>query len=100
MASQPNSPLPLVARLLPRPFRERVVEPAYADLLLDQDRAHGGTAGRLAARGVFALECCRLGLPAWLWWRGRPTRFSQGMAAILALFALLIWIVATQLSYS
>jgi hypothetical protein len=90
--------LPWLARCLPRPFRERVVEPAYADLLLEEQNGVR-TADRLAARGVFLVECLRLGLPAWLWWRGRPTRLFRGVAAAVVLVVIAIWIVATRISY-
>lgn len=98
MADRPEPPaLPWTSRLLPRVFRERVIAPAYADLLLETGRRKG--LRRLVSRGTFVLECLRLGLPAWLWWQGRPTRLFGGIAAGLVIFAVLIWIVATNVSY-
>ena len=98
LADRTGTPvLPWTSRLLPRVFREQVIVPAYADLLLEEGRIRGFR--RLFSRGAFVVECLRLGLPAWLWWQGRPTRLFGGIAAGVVVFALLIWIVATNVSY-
>lgn len=99
MASRAPTSLPAVARLLPRVFRERVLEPAYADLLLEERVRRPGGGRHLASRCAFVAECLRLGLPAWLWWGGKPTRLSAGVAAGFVVFALLIWVVATNVRY-
>jgi hypothetical protein len=75
--------LRLFAHLLPRGFRERVFEPALADIRLNEA---DGTRRRWA-RAVLVVECLRLGIPQHLWRRGRPTRaaVALGVAAIIVL---------------
>ena len=79
------------ARVLPREFRERVFEPALADLQL------GEAAGtrRPWARTMLALECLRIGLPQYLWRRSRPTR----TAVALGVAAIVVTLVAVQRRY-
>ena len=78
------------ARLLPREFRERVFEPAWADLQLDERQP--AAAQRLSWVGslVLVAECVRLGLPQYLWRRGRPTRLAVGTLALLVVVSLLV----------
>lgn len=73
--------LQLVTRLLPREFRRRVFEPAFADLRIEEQRA-GRSRSPAAARLWLALDCFRLGLPLFVWQRRRPTRL--GLAIVLA----------------
>ncbi len=70
-----------LAHLLPSDFRERVFEPALSDLHLDE--AHSSTrAGRFLARALLVAECLRLGVPDYLWRRGRPTRLGTVLVGI------------------
>lgn len=84
------------ARILPREFRERVFEPAWADILLDEQeagvgRGGGGGSGTLRVRLLLVLECLRLGLSQLLWYRGRPTRLARrGAAALAVIVAILL----------
>jgi hypothetical protein len=71
----------VVARLLPREFRERVFEPALVDLQLEEtDPARGSS--RALARVVLVAECLRLGVPQYFWCRRRPTRLTMGLVAV------------------
>jgi len=74
-----------LSRVLPREFRERVFEPALADLRLDEAESRAGRWARLA----LAAECLRVGLPQYFWRRRRPTRITLalGLAAIVVAFA-------------
>ena len=65
------------ARALPKEFRERVFDPSLADIRLDELHAR-----RPLARAILVLECLRLGLPQYLWRRGRPT--AAGIAILIA----------------
>jgi hypothetical protein len=80
------------ARALPREFRDRVFEPALADLRLDE----AGGERRRWARVTLALECMRLGLPQYLWRRRRPTR----AAIALGVGAIVVTLVAVRLRYA
>ena len=84
--------LALLRRLLPREFRERVVEPAWADLALEEHASPPRRAAALAARAILVLECLRLALPAIIWNRGRLTRLSRAALVVMLLIvaALLI----------
>ena len=75
--------LRLIARALPQEFRERVFEPALDDIRLDE----AGGPPRRAARIVLLLECLRLGVPAYLWRRGRPTVAAVAIVVALAIGA-------------
>jgi hypothetical protein len=63
------------AHVLPREFRERVFEPALADIRLDEL-----TRRRPFARLILAAECLRLGLPQYVWARRRPTKLGITLA--------------------
>jgi hypothetical protein len=91
MADRPDRILRLVARVLPREFRERVVEPALADL-----RIAGTGAQNCLGTALFLGECLRIGLPQHFWRRGRPTRF--GVTVVCAL--VLIVFVTMRLRYA
>jgi hypothetical protein len=77
-------------RLLPADFRERVFEPALADLRLDEGEMDAGPARRVVARLVILAECFRLGLPQLVWRRGRPTRLGGALLAAVLVIALLV----------
>ncbi len=78
------------ARILPHEFRERVFEPAWADILLVEHEAGGEGRGAFRARCVLVLECLRLGLPQLVWHHGRPTRLARRGAVALAVIAALL----------
>jgi len=73
------------AHLLPREFRERVFEPALADIRLDEL-----TRRRPFARVILAVECLRLGLPQHVWVRRRPTRLGITVAVAVAVALLVV----------
>jgi hypothetical protein len=77
------------ARMLPHDFRERVFEPAYADLILDEQAGDHGQR-RWTVRVRLVAECVRVGIPLLVWRRGKPTRFAVTLLLIAALTALTI----------
>jgi len=78
------------ARILPREFRERVFEPAWADILLDEHSAGGGPAS-FRARFVLFLECLRLGIPQMVWQHGRLTLLARrGVVAAAVIVGLML----------
>jgi hypothetical protein len=79
----------LISHALPRELRERVFEPALADLRLRE--AEGSERlPRWLARLILLLECVRLSIPRAFWRRGRPTRLAIGLLVTLTLFRLLL----------
>jgi hypothetical protein len=77
-----------LARLLPREFRERVFDPALADLRVDAiGRTHREQA---SSRLRFAFECVRLGVRQHVWHRGRPTRLGNAIFLALLVSALVV----------
>ncbi len=93
-----SSLLDLVARLLPREFRERVFEPAVADFRLDL-AARPAPGRRLALELWIVAECLRLGLPQFAWRRGRPTRLAHGVM-VMALVLAVVWFAVMRASYA
>jgi hypothetical protein len=83
-ARGPGRGVHLLSRLLPREFRERVFEPALADLLLDEETTRRGRWPRL----LLVAECARIGLPQHLWRRRRPTRLGLALGLIALVVAL------------
>jgi hypothetical protein len=79
----------MISRILPRELRERVFEPALADLHVSE-AGSPPTPRRRLARLVLVLECTRLSIPRLLWRRRRPTRLAIGMLVMLMLFRLLV----------
>ena len=82
--------LGVFARVLPREFRERVFEPAVADLLLAEHAQALGKPARWRARAGLIAACLRIGLPRLIWSRGRPTRFAWIFLLAAAVTALAI----------
>jgi hypothetical protein len=79
----------VVARLLPREFRERVFEPALVDLQLEEaDPAR--RSNRALARVVLVGECLRLGVPQYFWYRHRPTRLTMGLVAVFVVAMIVV----------
>ena len=56
-------PLRVFLRLLPRGVRERIAEPALADLLLARRDAPRSALRTLTDYGIWAAECVRLAVP-------------------------------------
>jgi hypothetical protein len=79
-----------LSRALPKEFRERVFEPAFSDILLEDN------APRPFARAVLILECLRLGVPEHFWRKGRPTLGAVTLVVVLVLGAL----VSARLRYA
>jgi hypothetical protein len=77
-------------RLLPREFRERVLEPAIADLEHEERSSRLPRSRQWLALTVLTAECLRLGVPQFVWRRGRPTRLGLSVLAVILLLALLI----------
>ena len=86
MASDTDTLLRLGARLLPREFRERVLEPALADL----ERDERGAGGRRYTRLVLLAECLRIGLPEFVWRRGRLTRLGATLILLFGVAAVAV----------
>ena len=82
--------LGVFARVLPREFRERVFEPAVADLLLAEHAQAPGNPARWCARAGLVGACLSVGLPRLIWSRGRPTRFACVVLLATAVTALAI----------
>jgi hypothetical protein len=80
--------LKVLIRLLPKEFRERVLEPALADLRLDEHASPHTRGWHLIARGMLMIECVRLGVPQLVWRRGRPTRLGVIAVLVIALASL------------
>lgn len=76
--------------LLPADFRERVFEPALTDLWLDETGRDARPRERWVARFVIIAECLRLGLPQFVWRRGRPTRLGGALVAAMLVVSLLV----------
>ena len=78
--------------LLPREFGDRVLRPAWDDLRIEElsGRGPASPGGRLGRRLHLLLECLRLGLPQYVWLRGRPTRLAQLVGSALLVVALVL----------
>ncbi len=79
--------LRLIALVLPREFRERVFEPALADLLLAEQDVPASWRRAFLARIVLLVECLRIGLPRFVWERGRLTRLARAVLVVLLVIA-------------
>jgi hypothetical protein len=82
--------LRVLPRLLPPEFRERVLEPALADLEHEERSSHVRRSRQWLARTILIAECLRLGVPQFVWRRGRPTRFGLSVVAVILL---LVWLI-------
>ena len=83
-------PLQALLGLLPREFRERVVEPALVDLEHEERLSASPAYRQFLARTILIWECLRLGLPQVFWRRGRPTRVAISCLAVILFLVLLI----------
>ena len=72
------------ARLVPDSFRERVLEPAWADLQLDEARLRLRGARLHLAQIIVAAECFRIATQDALWRRGRATPLVTMLVVFLA----------------
>ena len=87
MADRPTGFWLRLARLLPVDVRERVFEPAYFDLVLDEFERGGGEAGAAAAdldrRVAFLLiDAAKIAFTRLFWRNGKTTLLSRGLAVI------------------
>ena len=101
MAS-PHVLIPAFSKVLPAEFRERVFEPAFADLVVAESDIQGKTQGpllRLANRVLFTVNCLRLGVPQIFWYRERPTRVAGRVAATLVVVVLVLFFLTTRITY-
>ncbi len=76
-----------LARFLPADVRERVFEPAYFDLVLDEFERGEGEGGAAAVdldrRVAFLLlDAARIAITGWFWRNGKTTLLSRGLAVI------------------
>ncbi len=74
-------------------------EPAYADLLLDdQEARHTGrrsTTPRFVAALVLAFESFRLGMPTYFWQDGRVTRFGKSTITVVVSSIIVVLVLTT-----
>ncbi len=87
MADRPAGFWLRLARFLPADVRERVFEPAYFDLVLDEFERVGGEAGAAAVdlnrRVAFLLvDVSRIALTGLFWRNGKTTLLSRGLAVM------------------
>ena len=85
-----NLILRALPRLLPQEFRERVLEPALADVEHEERSSRVRRSRRWLALTILIAECLRLGVPQFVWRRGRPTRLGLSVLAVILLLILLI----------
>ena len=79
------------ARLLPRDVRERVFEPAWNDIRLDDRQGAAASAWSAGvARVVLVAECLRLGLQHLFWRHGRPTPLLMNAVVIVGVVSLVL----------
>jgi hypothetical protein len=79
-----------LSRVLPPEFRDRVFEPALADLQLEERFSRVSQWARWAARAILVAESMRLGIPQLAWRRGRLTRLAAAVLVVLGVTALAI----------
>ncbi len=94
----------LFVRVLPREFRERVVEPAYNDLLVEELAVSRNGKNETApypiwSRVGFVLSCFRVGLPRFFWHAGRPTVLMSLIALTMLVAGLLVFVVGPMVVY-
>lgn len=92
--------LRLVARCLPREFRERVFEPAIGDYRLELASRRPGASRRLAGELWFVAECLRIGVPQFVWMRGRPTRAGRIAALAVIVVVGAVWLGVVRAGYT
>lgn len=91
----------VLLRFLPREFRDRVVEPAYNDLLAEElADLESFAAHRAWSRVRFSFSCLRVGVPQLFWNRGRPTLLASSLAFVFAGIGFLVWVVGVAASYA
>ena len=91
----------VLLRFLPREFRDRVVEPAYNDLLAEElADLESFVAHRAWSRVRFSFSCLRVGAPQLFWNRGRPTVLASSLAFVFAGIGILMWVVSVTASYA
>jgi hypothetical protein len=85
-----HSLLRAFGRLLPRQFRDRVFEPALADLELELRLSTTPRWKKSLAVAILIGESLRIGVPYFVWQRGRPTRFGAALLASILIATLLV----------
>ena len=82
-----------LARLLPRTFRDRVFEPAWADLVLAERGDHSARGPGTVAQLTLLATCWRILLVGIVWqqitWR-RPLRVARNAVLLLVVTAYVI----------
>ncbi len=89
--------------MLPSEFRERVFEPAFADLILEEAAVKQGNRRMFLGvfkRLLFLLNCFRLAMPQIFWHRGKVTKIARRMAAAFVAVALIVAYIATRAAYT
>jgi hypothetical protein len=94
----PDLILRVVARLLPREFRERVLEPTIDDLRRTEAERPSSQSRRWLARLAIAAESLRLGLPQLVWRRRRLTKL--GVTLVAAVVVVVAVFQTLQYSYA
>ena len=92
--------LGLVARCLPREFRERVFDPAIEDHRLEVATKGLGVTRRLARELWFVAECLRLGVPQFLWRRGQRTPAGRIAALLVLVGSGVVWVGVMRAGYA
>ena len=87
MADRPLGVWLRMARFLPADVRERVFEPAYFDLVLDEFERGGGEAGAAATElngreGWLLIDAAKIAFAGFFWRNGKTTLLSRGLAVI------------------
>lgn len=77
-------------RLLPKEFRERVWTPAWEELRGGELSRGARWPAKLAGRAILFAEGIRLGMPQYVWRRGRLTGAGKAILVVLLLAALVI----------
>ena len=104
MGDHSHSLIGLIVKIFPREFRERVVEPAYNDLIAEeltsgQDRKRRSTPFRAWSRVGLVLSCFRVGLPRFFWNAGRPTVLANVIALSVIFLGVFVLVVSQTVSY-
>ncbi len=95
MADRPAGFLFRLARFLPADVRERVFEPAYFDLVLDEFERVGDEAGAaavdLSGRVAFLLiDAAKIAFTGLFWRNGNTTLLSLGLAVMAIILITLV----------
>ena len=78
------------AKLLPTEFRERVFDPALAEIELHERLHPDERTTPWASRAVLVIECLRLSSPQLIWSHGRITRIGISLLAAAGCIAVVL----------